>query len=88
MLVGAVTGFVLLINFLGSLTASGPDDLLASKPSSGDYITLPSSAQMFAFTVTAVGLVVAIVVLSTITHWSQAGRRGRLLRFSCTCWSL
>ena len=81
LLVGAVTGFVLLINFLGSLTASGPDDLLASKPSSEDYVTLRSSAQMFAFTVTAVGLVVAIVVLSTLTPWSQAGRLARLLRF-------
>ena len=81
LLIGALAGFVLLINLLASLTASGPDDLLASKPASGDYFTLPSSAQMFAFTVTAVGLVVAVVVLSTLFHWSQPGRRGRLLRF-------
>ena len=81
LLIGALAGFVLLNNFLGSLTASGPDDLLASKPASGDYFILPSSAQMFAFTVTAMGLVVAIIVLSTLFHWSQPGRRGRLLRF-------
>ncbi len=81
LLIGALAGFVLLINFLGSLTASGPDDLLASKPASGDYFTLPSSAQMFSFTVTAMGLVVAIILLSTLFHWSQPGRRGRLLRF-------
>ena len=82
MLAGALAGFFLLINFLGSQTASGPDDLFAPKPSDDQFISLPSGAEMFAFTIGAVGLVMAVVALSAPGNWRFRGR------FPVPRWSL
>ena len=82
MLAGALAGFFLLINFLGSQTASGPDDLFAPKPSEDRFISLPSGAEMFAFTIGAVGLVMAVVALSAPGNWRFRGR------FPVPRWSL
>ena len=82
MLAGALAGFFLLINFLGSQTASGPDDLFAPKPSDDQFIPLPSGAEMFAFTIGAVGLVMAVVALSAPGNWRFRGR------FPVPRWSL
>ena len=74
MLAGALAGLFLLINFLGSQTASGPDDLFAPKPSDDQFIPLPSGAEMFAFTIGAVGLLMAVVALSAPGNWRFRGR--------------
>ena len=73
MLAGALAGFFLLLNFLGSQTASGPDDLFAAKPSDDPFISLPSGAEMFAFTIGVVGLVMAVVALSAPGNWRFRG---------------
>ena len=70
----ALAGFLLLINLLGPLTSSGPDDLLAATPSEEKHVGLPSGAKMFAFAVGAVGVVLAIVALAARRHWTMRGR--------------
>ena len=82
MLAGALAGFFLLINLLGAQTSSGPDDLFAPRPSEEEYISLPNGAQMFAITVAAVGLVLAVAALSAPGHWRLRGR------FPLPRWSL
>ena len=82
MLAGALAGFFLLINFLGAQTSSGPDDLFAPNPSEEEFISLPTGAQMLAFTVAAVGLALAVTVLSARGHWRLGGR------FPLPRWSL
>ena len=68
MLAAALVGFFLLINLLGSLTSSGPDDLLASAPSRESSIGLPSGVGMFAFAIGTVGVVLGVAaVLGAIT---------------------
>ena len=57
MLAVALVGFFLLINLLGSVTSSGPDDLLATAPSEESFIRLPNGVGMFAFAVGSVGVV-------------------------------
>ena len=74
MLAAAVVGFFLLIDFLVALTSSGPDDLLAAMPSEDEHIGLPSGAEMFAFAVGAVGVVLGIVALLAPRHWTLRGR--------------
>ena len=74
MLAGALAGFFLLLNFLGSQTASGPDDLFAPKPSDDPFISLPSGAEMFAFTIGAVGLAMAVAALAAPGNWRLRGR--------------
>ena len=82
MLVGALAGFFLLINFLGAQTSSGPDDIFAARPSQEEFISLPTGAQMLAFTVAVVGLVLAVAALSAREHWRPGGR------FPLPRWSL
>ena len=82
MLAGALAGFFLLINFLGAQTSSGPDDLFAARPSQEEFISLPTGAQMIAFTVAAVGLALAVAALSARGHWRLGGR------FPLPRWSL
>lgn len=57
MLAAALVGFFLLINLLGTVTSSGPDDLLATAPSDDSNIRLPSGVGLLAFSLGAVGLV-------------------------------
>ncbi len=61
MLAVALLGFLLLINLLGTLTSTGPDDLLAATPSEERYVGLPSGVGMFAFAIGAVGLILAAI---------------------------
>ena len=63
MLAAALVGFFLLINLLGSVTSSGPNDLLATNPSDERHIGLPSGVGMFSFGVGAVGVVLGIVAV-------------------------
>ncbi len=70
MLPAVVVGFFLLIDLLVALTSSGPDDLLTAMPSEDDHIDLPSGAEMFAFAVGAVGVVLGMVALLAPRHWT------------------
>ncbi len=75
MLAAALLGFLLLINLLGSLTSSGPQDLLATSPSEDENIGLPSGSGLFAFAIGAVGLILgAVAIVGTVT----LARRGQL----------
>ena len=68
MLAAALVGFILLINLLGTLTSSGPDDLLANAPSGKSDIGLPTGVGMFAFAIGTVGVVLGVAaVLGAIT---------------------
>ena len=68
MLAAALVGFFLLINLLGTLTSSGPDDLLANAPSGENNIGLPTGVGLFAFAIGAVGVVLGVAaVLGAIT---------------------
>ena len=68
MLAAALLGFLLLINLLGSLTASGPEDILATAPSEDRQIGLPSGAGLFAFAIGAVGLILgAVAIVGTVS---------------------
>ena len=69
-----LVGFFLLINQLGSVTSSGPDDLLAPSQSEEEDIRLPSGAGMFALLVAATGLVLGVVALAAPRHWAMRGR--------------
>ncbi len=72
MLAAALVGFFLLINLLGTLTSSGPNDLLASAPSGESNIGLPSGVGMFAFAIGTVGVVMGVAaVLGAITIWRR-----------------
>ena len=82
MLAAALLGFFLLINLLGSLTSSGPDDILAGAPSEENNISLPSGVGMFAFAIGTVGVVlgvVAVLGVIALTRRSTAGPSRRLL---------
>ncbi len=71
MLAAALVGFFLLINLLGSLTTSGPDDLLAAAPSEKKEIGLPSGVGLFAFAVGAAGIVLAVVAVAGVITLSR-----------------
>ena len=74
LLAAALFGFFLLINQLGSVITSGPDDLLAPAQSEEEYIRLPSGAGVFALLVAATGLVLGVVALAAPSHWTMRGR--------------
>ena len=80
MLAVALVGFFLLINLLGSVTSSGPDDLLATAPSEESFIRLPNGVGMFAFAVGSVGValgaatVFGFVVLARRNAGAQSRR--------------
>ena len=73
-LAAALVGFFLLINQLGTLTTSGPDDLLAPAPSEEEYILLPSGAGMITLLVVAAGVVLGLFALAAPHHWTMRGR--------------
>ncbi len=82
MLAAALVGFFLLINLLGTLTSSGPDDFLASAPSEEGYIGLPSGVGMVAFAIGTVGVVLGIVAVLgvlAVRRLDSEGHSRRLL---------
>ena len=81
MLAVALLGFLLLINLLGSLTSSGPDDLLAIAPSEERHIGLPSGAGMFAFAIGAVGIILGVVAIAGIVSLARQDESTQLRRY-------
>ena len=63
LLVAALTGFFLLINFLVELISQGPSDLVAPSPSEEEYLSLPTGVGMLVFGVSAVSIILGAAVL-------------------------
>ena len=65
MLAASVAGFMLLINLLADTASQGSGDLLAETESDNVFISLPSSASLFALGLAAVALIVALAVIAS-----------------------
>lgn len=63
LLVAAMTGFFLLINFLVELITLGPKDLVAPSPSEEEYLSLPTGVGALVFGLSAVSIVLGASVL-------------------------
>ena len=63
LLVAALTGFFLLINFLVELISQGPKDLVATSPSEEEYLSLPTGVGALVFGVSAVSIVLGAAIL-------------------------
>ena len=63
LLVAALTGFFLLINFLVELISLGPRDLVAPSPSEEEYLSLPTGAGALVFGLSAVSIILGAAVL-------------------------
>ena len=72
MLAASVAGFMLLIDLLADTTSQGSDDLLAEIESDEVFISLPSSASLFALGVAAVALIVALAVIAAPSNWKRS----------------
>ena len=81
LLATALLGFLLLINLLGTLTSSGPEDLLATTPSEDRHISLPTGAGLFAFAIGAVGLILGAVAIVGTVSLVRRGEPGHLRRY-------
>ncbi len=77
MLAVALLCFLLLINLLGTLTSTGPDDLLASNPTDERFVGLPSGVGMFAFAIGAVGLILAAISAAAMVVLARREDRAR-----------
>ena len=75
MLAASVAGFMLLIDLLADTASQGSGDLLAETESDEVFISLPSSASLFALGLAAVALIVALAVIAAPSNWkrSEAG---------------
>ena len=62
-LVAALAGFFLLLNLLVPLVSTGPQDILAVKPSDEDAIRLPSGVALLSFGVAAMSIVLGVGAL-------------------------
>ena len=81
MLAVALLGFLLLINLLGSLTSTGPDDLLATTPSEEEHIGLPSGVGLFGFAIGAVGVILGVVAIAGMVTLARRDENTRMRRY-------
>ena len=72
MLAASVAGFMLLINLLADTASQGSGDLLAETESDEVFISLPSSASLFALGLAAVALIVALAVIAAPSNWKRS----------------
>ena len=72
MLAASVAGFMLLIDLLADTASQGSGDLLAETESDEVFISLPSSASLFALGVAAVALIVALAVIAAPSNWKRS----------------
>ena len=61
-------GFFLLLDLLSSLVSSGPEDILAVRPSE-EGISLPNGVGLIGFSVVAVSVILGIVALTSTQRW-------------------
>ena len=69
LLVAALTGFFLIINFLVDLVSLGPRDLVAPTPSEEENISLPSGVGALIFAVSAVSIILGTAMLIVLRGW-------------------
>ena len=81
LLAAALLGFLLLINLLGTLTSSGPEDLLATNPSEERHVSLPSGSGLLAFAIGATGLILGVVAIIGAVSLARREDPGRLRRY-------
>ena len=81
MLAVALLGFLLLINLLGSLTSTGPDDLLATTPSEEEHIGLPSGVGLFGFAIGAVGVILGVVAIAGMVTLARRDENTRMRKY-------
>ena len=70
LLATALAGFVLLLNILVSLVATGPTDLLAPNPSEERTIDIPNGAGLVTLAVIVVSVMLGVVALAAPSHWT------------------
>ena len=81
LLAAALLGFLLLINLLGTLTSSGPEDLLATNPSEERHVSLPSGSGLLAFAIGVTGLILGIVAIVGSVCLARREDPGQLRRY-------
>ncbi len=69
MLMAALAGFFLLLEFLASLLSSGPRDILATTPLQAETVGLPNGVGLLESAVLGVSLVLALAVLIASFGW-------------------
>ena len=65
----ALLGFFLLLDFVVSLVATAPQDILAVNRSSEEFLSLPTGVTLLKFAVFSVSIVLALVVLVSSLGW-------------------
>ena len=73
----SLVGFFLLLNLLVPLVSTGPQDILAVKPSDEDAIRLPSGVTLLAFGVAAMSIVLGVGALVALQGWPLQRHRMR-----------
>ena len=70
LLATALAGFVLLLNILVSLVATGPPDLLAANPSDERTIDIPNGVGLVTLAVVVVSVILGVAALAFPSHWT------------------
>ncbi len=73
----SLVGFFLLLNLLVPLVSTGPQDILAVKPSDEGAIRLPSGVTLLAFGVAAMSIVLGVGALVALQGWPLQRHRMR-----------
>ena len=77
MLALATAGFILVIELMGSVTSSGPDDLLAPSSSGSGSVELPGVGRVFSYALSAALAIAAVAALAIYRNrFSQEGAPG------------
>ena len=77
MLAIATSGFILLIELMGSVTSSGPDDLMAPSSSGNSSIGLPGVGRVFFYALAGAAVIAALAALAVYRNQkSQEGAPG------------
>ena len=74
MLAVATVGFILVIELIGSVTSSGPDDLMAPSSSGNGSIGLPGVGRVFSYALAAAAVIAAVVAL--VVYRNRMSREG------------
>ena len=77
MLAVATAGFILLIELMGSVISSGPDDLMAPSSSGNSSIGLPGVGRVFSYALVAAAVIAAVAALAVYRNrMSREGASG------------
>ena len=77
MLAIATAGFILLIELMGSVTSSGPDDLMAPSSSGNSSIRLPGVGRVYSYALVVAAAIAAVAALAVFRNrMSREGASG------------